>query len=135
VRALPAFACLALAACAAPPDTACLLPGETQQLVIEMFFGRDVAGRGPVSDAEWADFAATVLTAQFKDGFTILDGEGQWRDPATGRIAREPTKILVVATPRSDDLPGRIDAAMAAYKRRFNQQSVGLITRPGCADF
>ena len=55
-------------------------------LVAELFFGRSIAGRGPLSDAEWAGFAAEVVTPNFPDGFTVMDGEGQWRNPATGTI-------------------------------------------------
>ena len=55
----------------------------------------------------------------------MFDGEGQWRNPATGTIAREPTKILLVAAPRSPDLAPRLSAVIEAYKTRFRQQSVG----------
>ena len=66
-------------------------------LVAELFFGRNINGRAPVTDAEWAEFAAWVITANFPDGFTVFDGNGQWRNPQTGRIGHEPTKILLVA--------------------------------------
>ena len=51
-------------------------------LVAELFFGRGVKGRAPVSDAEWAEFAAQTVTPNFPGGFTVFDGEGQWRKPA-----------------------------------------------------
>ena len=49
-------------------------------------------------------FAAQAVTPNFPDGFTVFDGQGQWRNPQTGHIARDPTKILLVAAqanPRS----------------------------------
>lgn len=104
-------------------------------LVAELFFGRDVKGRGPVSDAEWAKFAADAITPNFPDGFTVFDGYGQWRNPATGTIAHDPAKILLVAAKRGPDLGDRINAVMDAYKSRFHQQSVGIITRDSCAAF
>jgi hypothetical protein len=104
-------------------------------LVAELFFGRNIKGRGPLSDAEWADFAAQVITQNFPDGFTVFDGEGQWRNPTSGQIGREPTKILLVAAKRTPDLAGRISAVIDAYKSRYHQQSVGLITRDSCATF
>jgi len=104
-------------------------------LVAELFFGRNIKGRAPLSDAEWAGFAADTITPNFPDGFTAFDGYGQWRNPQTGQIARDPTKILLVAAKRSPDLADRLAAVMDAYKQRFHQQSVGLITRDSCAAF
>jgi Protein of unknown function (DUF3574) len=104
-------------------------------LIAELFFGRDISGRAPLSDAEWTDFAARVVTPNFPDGFTVFDGTGQWRNPQTGRIARESTKILLVAAKRQPDLAGRLTAVIDAYKARFRQRSVGVITRDSCAGF
>jgi hypothetical protein len=131
---------LLLAGCAEPPGSSptaapCLLPTEQRVLVAELFFGRDIKGREPLTDAEWAEFTAQTITPNFPDGFTVFDGEGQWRDPKTGRIARDRTKILLVAAKRAPDLAQRLAAVIDAYKVRFHQQSVGLISRDSCAAF
>jgi hypothetical protein len=104
-------------------------------LVAELFFGRAIRGRAPLSDAEWTGFAAQVVAPNFPDGFTVLDGEGEWRNPRTGRVAGDRTKILLVAAKRTPDLARRVSAVIDAYKGRFHQQSVGLITRDSCANF
>ena len=104
-------------------------------LVAELFFGRGMKVRAPVSDAEWADFAEQTVTPNFPDGFTVFDGEGQWRNPQTGQIASARTKILIVAAERTPDLAQRLSAVIDAYKGRFRQQSVGIITRDSCAAF
>ena len=70
-------------------------------LVAELFFARGGRGRAPVTDAEWAEFAAQTVTPNFPDGFTVFDGQGQWRNPHTGHLARDPTKVLLVAAPRT----------------------------------
>jgi hypothetical protein len=119
----------------AAPPYACLLPAEQRMLIAELFFGRGVKGRTPVSDAEWAEFTAQTVTPNFPDGFTALDGDGQWRNPATGQIVSGQTKILIVAAPRTEDLAQRLSAIMDSYKRQFRQQSVGIITRDACALF
>jgi hypothetical protein len=135
-----------LAACSTasqPPSTAsaqpqsyrCLLPTEKRMLVAELFFGRDIPGRAPLTEAEWRAFAAEIVTPNFPDGFTAYAAEGQWRNPATGTIARQPTRVLVVAAPRSPDLGHRLTAVIDTYKTRFRQQSVGIITRDSCAAF
>ena len=104
-------------------------------LVAELFFGRSIKGHGPLTDAEWAEFAAQTITPNFPDGFTVFDGEGQWRNPQTRHIAHDPTKILLVAAKREPDLARRLSAVIDTYKTKFHQQSVGLITRDSCAAF
>lgn len=117
------------------PSAACLLPAEQRMLVAELFFGRAIRGRAPLSDTEWAEFAAETITPNFPDGFTAFDGEGQWRNPQTGHIAHEQTRILLVAAPPTPDLAHRLASVIEAYKARFHQQSVGIITRDACASF
>jgi len=123
-------------AAAEPAPYVCLLPGEKRMLVAELFFGRNVAGRAPVSDEEWADFTAQVIARYLPDGFTVHDGAGQWLNPQTGTVTRERTKILTVASERArPDLKDRLTAVIDAYRSRFRQQSVGVITRNACARF
>jgi hypothetical protein len=104
-------------------------------LVAELFFGRNIRGRGPLTDAEWAEFAAQIVTPNFPDGFTVTDGDGQWQNPATRDIPRQPTKVVLVAARRTSDLAQRLSAVINAYKARFHQQSVGVVTRDSCAAF
>jgi hypothetical protein len=119
-----------------PAPYACVLPTEQRILVAELFFGRDRAGRRVVSDAEWSDFLSTVVTPNFPDGLTVFDGYGQWRNPATGVIGRSPgVKIVLIAVKRSPELAGRLQAVIDAYKSRYRQQSVGIVTRDSCANF
>jgi hypothetical protein len=103
--------------------------------VAELFFGRDIPGRAPLSDAEWSDFAANIVAAEFPDGFTVYDGEGQWRDPQTHKIVRERTKILIVAAPVSAETDRKLAVVADDYKRRFKQLSVGIVTSQGCGSF
>jgi Protein of unknown function (DUF3574) len=128
---------LLLAGCAElpAPASSCLPPVEQHMLVAELFFGRDIKGRQPLSDAEWAEFAARTITPNFPDGFTVTDGEGQWRNPLTRQIAGGRTKILLVAAKPEPDLSRRLSAVIDAYKAQFHQQSVGIITRDACAAF
>ena len=132
-------ALLLLAGCAAPsenlPPSACLLPAQKPMLVAELFFGRNIPGRAPVTEAEWADFVARVITPNFPDGFTVFDGAGQWRNPQTRTIVREPPKILLAAAYPRPDLKDRVAATIEAYRARFPQKSVGLLTRWECGAF
>jgi hypothetical protein len=104
-------------------------------VAIEMFFGRDVAGRGPVTEAEWAGFAAREITPRFPDGFTVLDGRGQWRDPQTGRVTGEGSKVVDIDVAAGGDVAARVAAIAAAYRRDFRQESVGISSHDVCAAF
>jgi hypothetical protein len=135
-RPLALMAALALAGCASfGQSNSCLLPLEKPMVEARLFFGRDIAGRGPVTDAEWAGFAESVLSKEFPDGFTAMDGEGQWRDPQSGHVVREPSKIVLIAAEESPAFASRLRDVMDDYRARFHQQSVGVITRAVCAAF
>jgi len=141
VRFLVVFFCaLGLAACGAlaPKQAAapaCPLPGQERYAVAQLFFGRDIPGRGPLTDAEWEGFVARAITPQFPDGFTVMDGDGQWYDQASGKLVREPSKILLVAADPESDLKTRIGSVVNAYRTQFHQRSVGVITSEACAVF
>ena len=124
----------ALAGCA-PGGASCLLPQQRAMLQIDMFFGRSIEGRGPVSDGEWEDFARRVITPRFPDGFTVLDGHGQWMDPATRSIDGEPSKMVRIDTVAGADTALRVQAVADAYKAAFHQYAVGIATSAVCAAF
>ncbi len=113
---------------------ACNAPQRPMQQ-IELLFGRNIAGHLRVGEAAWSRFLAREITPRFPDGLTVLDAAGQWRDPAGGRLVREPSKMVIIVT--ADDAPvrDRIAAIVAAYKQRFRQRSVGVISRSVCAAF
>jgi len=139
--ATPALLLFALLTrCAMPgetvPASACLLPQQKPMLVAELFFGRNIAGRAPVSEAEWDDFVARVVTPNFPDGFTVFDGaSGRSGAPQRGAIEREAPKIVLAAAYPRPDLKDRIEAVREAYRTRFTQRSVGLLTRWECGAF
>ena len=135
-----AAASVALAGCA-DPAPACRDPAGHAMLVATLFFGRGIApayqrelGQS-VTDTEWATFERTVLTPAFPDGLTELDATGQWRNPATGAIGREPTKMVLIAAPENDQTRQRLNEVMDQYRTEFHQQSVGLTVQRECTNF
>ena len=92
-------------------------------------------GRTRVSESAWTRFLAAEVTPRFPDGFTVLDGSGQWRAPGGSHISRERSKVLMIAMPPGADNETKLQAVIDAYKSRFRQQSVGLIIRPACVAF
>jgi len=100
-----------------------------------MMFGRDIGNRIIVSEGAWERFVAREITPRFPDGLTVTSASGQWRDPASGRIVREPSKLVTIVLPGNEDDEARLDAVVGAYKRQFRQRSVGLVIQPACASF
>ena len=60
---------------------------------------------------------------------------GQWRDRASNRIMREPSKVVQIVLPGHDDDMTRLSEIAETYKARFKQQSVITIVRPACVSF
>ncbi len=124
-----------LAAFAAAAPALCPLPNETPMVVTQMFFGRDIVGRAPLTDAEWSQFVGDTLARDFPDGFTVSDGDGQWLDPKTRRVAHERSKIVIIAAAPTTDLARRTAEVTNAYRTRFHQESVGVLTTTECGSF
>ncbi|WP_260428032.1 DUF3574 domain-containing protein [Burkholderia sp. Bp8984] len=130
-----------LAGCAAPPSpvvdasVGCLRPDMHRMLQADLLFGRDIAGRGPVTETERAAFLADVVTPRFPDGFTVWDTRGQWRDRATGRIIGEASFVVRIVADDTADTHARLVAIRHAYRERFRQDSVGITLVPACASF
>jgi hypothetical protein len=98
-------------------------------------YSADIGHHLGVSDSSWARFVARELTPRFPDGLTVSDTQGQWRDRDNGSIVREPSKRVEIVLPVNADDDAKLDAAVAAYKRAFHQQSVGVIVRSACVSF
>ena len=125
---------LLLSGCAGPHMLACR-GTQAPRVTAELLFGRNIGDRVGVSEADWSRFHAGEVTPRFPDGLTVHDAAGQWHDGERRRIVREPSKVvlLTLKDPAADQ--AHIDAIVEAYKRRFRQQSVGVVLRPACISF
>ena len=88
-----------------------------------------------MSEAAWTRFVTRALTPRFPDGLTISDASGQWRDPGSGTIMREPVKRVEIVLPGNADDQARLDAVVSAYKQEFHQRSVVVIVQEACGSF
>jgi hypothetical protein len=131
---LAAAGLLALAGCASIPG-GCPGAGEKAQLTAEALFGRNIGDRHGVTDARWVDFLNTVVTPRFPEGFTVLDGTGQWRDAKRGHVVRERSKLLVITNVDDPARRGRLNEIIQVYRQRFAQDAVLSIVRPACVAF
>jgi Protein of unknown function (DUF3574) len=114
---------------------ACPFPDQKPMLVIQLFFGRYVPHRGPVTAAEWNGFLRDHVTPLFPDGFTVYDAYGQWLNPQIHTVIRQPTRIIVFATADVPEVRVKIAEISEEYKRQFRQQSVGVLSSTGCGVF
>ena len=112
---------------------ACSL-GKPQQ-VAELMFGRKIGDRIGVSEAQWARFVDREITPRFPDGLTVFDTHGQWRDTRRNKIVREPSKLVHIVLPGKAEDDAHLGEIAEAYKKRFRQQSVGIVVRAACVSF
>ncbi|MGO9773815.1 MAG: DUF3574 domain-containing protein [Roseiarcus sp.] len=113
----------------AKADPTCAAPAQTLSRV-ELFFG----AAGGVTPRAFANFLAREVTPRFPDGLSLFEGRGQWRD-GTGRVSREPARLVLIYYRPDRDTDGKIEAIRAAYKRRFHQQSVLRAESSACVAF
>jgi len=101
-------------------------------LKVRLYFGRDKAAGGEVSDVEWRAFVDDTVTPRFPAGLSAANLDGQYRDPA-GRIGRERGKLLVLVVFDAPTHHARVSEIIDAYVRRFGQHSVLRVEQPVCA--
>lgn len=99
-----------------------------------LYFGMSCPDSSLVSINEWQQFVDTEISAEFPDGFTIINANGQW-SKESGDIAREPSRVVVILHPGSRDTKEKIAKLRKSYKRRFSQESVLLTTQSIKVDF
>ena len=126
----------ALAGCALEaPDPAaqrggCPLAGQARMTMLKIYFGR-----AAVTDVQWNEFRDRVIADAFPDGFTVYDAEGAWRPGPERPTAHERASVLEVALPRGADIGPKATQVAEAYKSRFAQLSVGVVTWTVCGAF
>src|SRR5712691_2924438 len=109
--------------------------GQKAQQVAELTCGRRIVGHIAVSETQWLQFIDNEITPRFPDGLSVFDASGQWRDPASKKIVRELSKVVLIVLPGNAEDLTRLNELTEIYKRRFKQQSVGMILRPACVSF
>ncbi len=131
--ALGAAACSPTPPAGTPqPDFSCT-GGAAPYLRTLLYFGLARAA-GTISEGEWAEFLRDEITPRFPDGLTVSEAAGQWRG-ADGVIVREPTKVVLLVHPHVGPAQAAVQAIIARYKQRFQQEAVLWETARICAVF
>ncbi len=100
----------------------------------ELFFGLapwEAEGLGlAAAEGTWRAFLDEEVTPRFPDGFTVLDGYGQWRADARSGIERSRSRVLVIVHPATAAKRAGLEAICEAYKARTGEKSVLVIETP-----
>jgi uncharacterized protein DUF3574 len=108
--------------------------GDTMLVRETLYFGRNRPGGGTVTDSEWQDFLAEVVTPRFPDGLTVLEGSGQWKG-AKGAVEQERSEVVTLFHAKDDRSGRAVQEIALEYKQRFHQEAVLRQTEPACAKF
>ena len=90
---------------------------------------------GPISRYEFGRFVETEVVPRWKEGFTVLEGQGLWLSGQRGITEREPSHVLVRLHDGSAAASADIETIRAAYIKAFEQDAVLRTDRATCADF
>ena len=90
---------------------------------------------GSVSEDEFGRFVETEVVPRWKEGFTILSGQGLWYSEQRQITEREPSRVLVRFHDGGAEASAGIEAIRAAYIRAFTQDAVLRTDRSTCAGF
>ncbi len=122
-------------ACSAPDRWICAPGTGKPTSVFTLFFGKAIHSRPDLTEEEWRSFLDRTVTPAVPDGYTVVDGSGAWRNPATRKTAQEATKILIVALPDTPESLTAVNRIRTEYQRDFSQVLVGMTVERACAAF
>ncbi len=115
--------------------TACPLAGQKPLLAVHIFMGQSLPTGGTVTAQQWNAFLRKTVTPLFPEGLTVYSTYGQYQNPTTKVITREPSKDVFVDGVDTPNLRNRVTKVANAWKKQFNQQSVGIVTSTECMVF
>ena len=95
-----------------------------------LYFGTQTPS-GHVTQEEWTQFLAEVITSRFPEGLSSWQAAGQWRS-ASGQIVREPSYVVSLIHPDDWTTRRAVEEITAAYKTRFQQEAVLRVASPTC---
>jgi hypothetical protein len=90
---------------------------------------------GAITRFEFAAFLEREVAPRWKEGFTLLEGQGLWQSEQRNITEREPSRVLIRLHDGSPAASADIEAIRAAYISAFQQDAVLRTDRATCADF
>ncbi|MGJ0484097.1 MAG: DUF3574 domain-containing protein [Methylomicrobium sp.] len=108
-------------------------PGEQRAIADLLYFGT-AKPNGIVSNEDWSDFLAGVVTPRFPAGLTAWPASGQWQS-ANGALTHENAFVLNLVHPADETSEAAIRSIVSEYKSRFQQESVLRVKSFACTSF
>ena len=88
-----------------------------------LYFGAARAHGGEVDAEQWRGFERTVLLAHFPQGYTVLPGNGHWRND-NGVASDEAVRVVVIDHVADAAAAAAIASVIADYRANFDQEAV-----------
>ncbi|GAP94194.1 DUF3574 domain-containing protein [Leptolyngbya sp. NIES-2104] len=100
----------------------------------ELLFGLSKSNGSMVTEKEFQRFMDQEVTPLFPNGLTVITAAGQFKDP-NAQVIKEPSKVLLLLYPFDSESNRRIEHIRAAYRSKFQQQSVLRTDARSCVSF
>jgi hypothetical protein len=121
------------ATAAASTQVPCRL-GANRWVRTELYFGLSKPDGSLIAEEDFRRFLDSDVTPRFRNGFTVLDGRGQFLSE-TGTLVRESSKLLVLLYPSDERTSAAVEEIRKAYRTRFQQESVLSVDGAECVSF
>lgn len=108
-----------------------LCPSDGRPAIQEVLYFGTQTPSSHVTQEEWEQFLAEVVTPRFPEGLSSWSASGQWRS-ASGQIVREPSYVVSLIHPDDPTAHRAIQEITSAYKTRFQQEAVLRISSSTC---
>jgi hypothetical protein len=116
--------------CSNAADTA----ASPQFVATHIYCGRNIPAGGEVSEEQFAAFLETDVTPAFPAGLTAYDTYGQMKT-SEGMIVKQKTKVLLLVHDNSQASLDAIHKIVAAYRSKFGNPQVMVMTAPVTPEF
>ena len=107
----------------------------TSQVETRLYLGLSQPGGPNVTASAFARFLKEEVTPRLPEGYTLLEGQGLWREERSGKTISEPSRVLVHLHDASPAKSSNLDAIAAAYKQTFHQEAVLRTDTTTCVAF
>jgi hypothetical protein len=107
----------------------------TTQVETRLYLGLSQPGGPNVSASAFARFLKSEVTPRLPEGYTLLEGQGFWREDRSGKTISEPSRVLIHLHDASTEKNRTLDTIAAAYKQAFHQEAVLRTDTKTCVAF
>lgn len=107
----------------------------SSQIETRLYLGLSQPGRLNVFEAAFRKFLKSEVTPHLPEGYTLLEGQGFWRENRSGKTIPETSRVLIHLHDASAAKNRTLDAIAAAYKQTFHQEAVLRTDTQTCVAF